>query len=604
MFRSDTANPGPGRAILSTLRARLLAIVAALAATLLVISGSTLAVGLREQAATRRAELRSRAIGAELVPLLQAIRDLQIDIVQVQQFLTDASATHHQDSFADAERYSRDFAVQARTIRTLVGRLHREGNGAALAGMGRALDGVTGLFPRYHDLGVAMAHVNIDQGLAPGNARMAQFDPLADQMFHRMDRLMARVRGLIGTSLGRQLAEVRAARGLSATLGHTVAVLALFGLGVCAVAFWAVIVAVTRPLGRMTGAMRGLAAGEADIAIPGADRRDEIGQMAAALAVFRDNARARRELERAQVAAADRAMAERRAAVRAMAETVEREARQGLETVSGHAAAMAADADRLAGAAAHVGEDAAEVATAANQALANAQAVGAASEELAASIREIAGQVAQASRITSRAVEGSETVRARIASLSEAAERIGDVVRLIGDIAGQTNLLALNATIEAARAGESGKGFAVVAAEVKGLATQTTRSTEEIANQVAGIQTATAAAVAAVGEIATTVEDVARISAAIAAAVEQQSAATQEIARNVQETGTAAEAVSARIADVSREAAASGAEAARVKAGLGEVTEGVASLGRRIVTVVRIATEAEEPGGTAGRMAA
>ncbi|MDE2583292.1 MAG: HAMP domain-containing protein [Rhodospirillales bacterium] len=574
----------------TTLRAKLLLVVASLAATLLVISGTTLAVGLRQQRNIQRVDARSREIGTELVPLLQAIRDLQVDVVQVQQFLTDAAATHHRDSFAEAEKYSADFARQARKIRALLLRLDRGENHARLAGMRASLARVEATFRGYHDLGVSMAHVYIDQGTVAGNGQMARFDPLADHMFAVMDRLLGQVRALIEAGTGTEIAAVGSARQLAVTLGKVVAGLTLFGLLVCVLAFWAVIGGVIRPLARVTAAMRALAAGETAVAVPAADRTDEIGAMASALRVFRDTAQARERLEQDQAAAAEQAAIQRRQAVLTMAETVERETKSTLERVTGQTTAMAADADGMAAAAASVGASSSEVAASAQQALATAQAVGAAAEELAASIREISSQVAQASEITRRAVAGGDRAQQRIQSLSTAADRIGDIVGLIGDVAGQTNLLALNATIEAARAGEAGKGFAVVAAEVKGLATQTTRSTEDIGRQVAEIQSATAAAVSAVGEIGETIAEVARISTAIAAAVEQQAAATQEIARNVQETSSAAADVSARIAEVSREADTNRDRAARVKAASAEVAGGIGELNRRIVRVVRGAT--------------
>jgi aerotaxis receptor len=217
--------------------------------------------------------------------------------------------------------------------------------------------------------------------------------------------------------------------------------------------------------------------------------------------------------------------------------------------------------------------------------------VGAASEQLSASINEIAGQVAQASAVASRAVEGGERAQARIRSLSESAGRIGDVVQLISSIAGQTNLLALNATIEAARAGDAGKGFAVVASEVKNLATQTARSTDEIARQIAEIQATTGAVVEAVAEIGTSIHELAQVSVAVAAAVEQQAAATQEISRNVTQTGVAAQEVAARIAEVSADAGHTGAQATTVRTGSDEIAGTISVLGTSIVQMIRTATE-------------
>jgi aerotaxis receptor len=244
----------------------------------------------------------------------------------------------------------------------------------------------------------------------------------------------------------------------------------------------------------------------------------------------------------------------------------------------------------MAGSAERVSVNAQSVAAAAEQALANAQTVAAATEELAASIREISAQIAHSGAVTRRAVETGQRAQGTIQSLSDTVGRIGEVVKLITDIASQTNLLALNATIEAARAGEAGKGFAVVAQEVKNLANQTARSTDEITRQIAEIQEATGTAVAAVAEIGGTIGEIDQIAGAIAAAMEEQAAATQEISRNVAETSNAAQEVSTRIAMVSAEAGQTGSQAAQVRHGSSEVSDSIAALEHVLVHVVRTST--------------
>ncbi|WP_158292244.1 methyl-accepting chemotaxis protein [Paracraurococcus ruber] len=292
---------------------------------------------------------------------------------------------------------------------------------------------------------------------------------------------------------------------------------------------------VARPITRLAGQVTRIAEGDLAVAIEGTARRDEVGALAKALAVLKENTVRARALE--TEAAAERARAEesRRAAQRAIADELERTVGGVTTTLSGAATELQATLGRLSTGADSTAAQAMAAAAGATQASANVQTVATATEEMAATGAEINRQVTEAAEIARQASEGTRATDATVRSLAEAAGRIGEVVRLIGDIAAQTNLLALNATIEAARAGEAGKGFAVVASEVKTLAAQTAKATEEISAQIAAMQGATGQAVEAIRGIGATVERSSGVAAGIATAVEEQGAAIREIARSVSE---------------------------------------------------------------------
>ncbi len=328
---------------------------------------------------------------------------------------------------------------------------------------------------------------------------------------------------------------------------------------------------IARPVRRMTDAMRALAGGDKSITVPAIGRRDEIGAMAGAVQVFKENMIAAERLA-AEQAAENEAKLHRAQKVEALTKGFESKVGQRVGTLSAAATEMEATAQSMAATAEETNRQSAAVASASEQTSANVQTVAAATEELSASIQEIGRHVGKSTEISARAVADAQHTDQTVQALAAGAQKIGEVVTLIQSIASQTNLLALNATIEAARAGEAGKGFAVVAAEVKGLAGQTAKATAEIDGQIAAIRSATGDAVAAIRGIAKTIEEINQIATAIAAAVEEQGSATKEITRNVMEAAQGTREVTSNISSVKDAATSTGAAASQVLSAAGDLS--------------------------------
>ncbi|MGD1888129.1 MAG: methyl-accepting chemotaxis protein [Cohaesibacteraceae bacterium] len=358
-----------------------------------------------------------------------------------------------------------------------------------------------------------------------------------------------------------------------ASVSRTTMVIAIGAVLLGALAAFLIGNLIAKSISRSVARMTQLANGDLDVEITGDERKDELGDMARALVVFRDKGRENERLQAEQAAAEERAEVEKRQALNALADEFEGNVNEVVSSVSNAAQLMVNLSSNLSESAGRAGERSTTVAAASEEASTNVETVAAASEQMTNSIAEVSERITQSASMTEDAARGTEKATNNVSKLSQSAQTIGDVIAMISAIAEQTNLLALNATIEAARAGEAGKGFAVVASEVKSLANQTAKATEEISSQITGMQTDTGAVVEAIENIGTMIQELNAGASSIAAAVEEQHSATQEIARNTQQAADGTREVSANISEVSTAVQETGSAAGEVLTASSQLAE-------------------------------
>jgi methyl-accepting chemotaxis protein len=471
---------------------------------------------------------------------------------------------------------------QGRNDQILISLTELRGNPATPANVGKALDQMQAAY---------VERFGAEMKLAKDGAATGKFEHDVDAFFVESQRGLGAII-TVRDAFYDNAEEILASAYSGARLSFLIALLGLLAV-IAASAGLVVMVRrrICRPIVDITGSMSRLASGDALAEIPASDRRDEIGAMAAAVQVFKDNMIKADRLAAEQAAENDIKM--RRAHVLDdLTKTFEARVGELVHGLSSSSAAMESTARSMSSTATATNRQAGVVADASEQTSSNVQMVASATEELTSSITEISRQVAQSAQISARAVEDARRTGDTAQSLASGAQKIGDVVTLIQNIAAQTNLLALNATIEAARAGEAGRGFAVVASEVKSLAGQTAKATTEISEQVAAIQGASDQTVAAIKNVVDVITEIDQIGAAIAAAIEEQGSATKEIARNVQEAAHGTQNVTSNISGVQQAANETGAAATQVLGaaeGLSQQSKDLASQVNRFLADVRAA---------------
>lgn len=508
-------------------------------------------------------------------------KEVELNIVQVQQWLTDISATRGldglNDGFDEAEKHAKALVITFQKTKKVAIDL-------GLSEVIKVVDIVSTKFTPYYEAGKTMAHAYVNEGPAGGNKMMGNFDATSAQLADEMTKLIKltdKVQKNIDVSLKEQQNTLSQEADYLFSFMILMAVLSLL---VAVVVILYVVKRVAAPLRGAVTAMSALSEGKKDTIVPKATSTDEVGQILNALQTFQKNLLEMDVMREKQADNEKKAEEDRKKGMLKMASDFESSIMGIVKGVALSSTQMQTTASSMSDIAKKTTSEADNVTSASKQASVNVETVAAATEELSASVNEISERVSEAAKVAQEASEQSQRTGETVQNLATASEKIGEVVALINDIASQTNLLALNATIEAARAGDAGKGFAVVANEVKNLAEQTAKATEDITIQINAVQSETGNAVKAIKSISEVIDQVRDISSSIAASVEEQGAATKEISHNVLQASDGTKEVSTSIITVSQAANETGVAAEQVLSTSGELTKNASVLQESVET--------------------
>jgi len=489
---------------------------------------------------------QNKDLDSHITPFGALAKEIELDIVQVQQFLSDYSATRGEDGLDSGLKEAGEFAEKLERD-LAAARAHADALGRS--DLVQQLHEVETAFPTYFETGKSMALAYAQTGTSAGNAMMPKFDEQSDALQDRMKKLLASRETMMSAasaSIRDALGALDQANGRARLFAiASTALLTLLAL-VCGVA---VVLGIVRPLIALARLMENLARDRDASEIPFVSRSDEIGQMARATHVFREAIAAREKLRREQEGEAERLRNERRRERLALADDFAERVAAVIEGLGRSADRIGTNARGVESLASVVAGRSDETARSMARADQNIKIVASAAGQLSDAIVEVDATMHRAGKASKAVTDQARRTNEIVHELSEATQRIGEIVSLITSVATQTNLLALNATIEAARAGEAGRGFAIVAQEVKALAAQTSQATEEVASQIDRVQTVTEDAVSAIHEITEAVSEIGAILDGVSQAIDEQTSSTREIARSIDattnETGAVAENIRA-----------------------------------------------------------